>query len=279
MALDGEYDILLGLFVRLVQTQFGKSIPQGDEWLNDIQTLATKMFRHLASVRRLSEPGIVVGEGFPPVHFIDHSSVLVLTRAAFENYLVFFHLFGDPDRTRCKFRHNAWVLAGLTDRQGLPAREPAHIEQLASELRQIAELKTALTTSPFFTKFTPRQGVRVLSGDWRIERGWQEIAVAAGFHQKYFLSTYSFLCGYSHSSYLSALQVGQAGSVDQQFGLTQMCRCIGLVLMSHFAFTYAAIFGDANGVLVASTNVERIARKMANYLGGYGAALCRLTET
>jgi hypothetical protein len=137
LAFEAEYEVLLGLVVRLVQTQFGKAIEPGDEWLNDIQTLATKLFRHLSSLRRLSAPDCVEGEGFPPVRFIDHSSVLVLTRAAFENYLVFFHLFGEPgDRARCKFRHDAWVLAGLMDRQGLPARGAPQIQQLAVEMRQ-----------------------------------------------------------------------------------------------------------------------------------------------
>ena len=261
MAFDEEYDVLQGLFVHLVQTQFGKPIKQGDEWLNDIQTLATKLFRHLASIRRLSELGCVTGEGFSPVRFIDHSSVLVLTRAAFENYLVFFHLFGDSDKFRCKFRHDVWVLAGLIDRQGLPAREAAHIEKLAVEMQQIANLKATLERSPILAEFTPKKRARLLSGDWRIERSWQEIALAAGFHPKYFTSTYSFLCGYSHSNYLSALQVGQASSINQQSLLTQMCRGVGVVIMAHFAFTYAAIFDDADNVLTSQPHAERVARK------------------
>ncbi len=174
---------------------------------------------------------------------------------------MFFHLFGDPDRTCCKFRHSAWVLAGLIDRQGLPAREPAHIEQLAVELQQIADLKTAIEGSAFFSRFTPKQRIRLLAGDWRIERGWQEIAIAAGFHTKYFSSTYTFLCGYSHSSYLSVLQVGQARSIDLQSSLAQMCHGIGLVLMSHFVFACAEIFNDARVVLLASSGAEGVARK------------------
>lgn len=52
-------------------------------------------------------------------------------------------------------------------------------------------------------------------------------------------------------SYLSALQVGQAQSVEEQQILTQSILGIGVVLMAHFAFSYAGAFSNAERVLSA----------------------------
>lgn len=54
MSQDDEYRTLLELFVRLVESQAGKRIPPGEAWMNDAQTLAIKLFRHLSSMQSLA---------------------------------------------------------------------------------------------------------------------------------------------------------------------------------------------------------------------------------
>jgi hypothetical protein len=90
MSSDPDYSALLDLFVRLVESQAGRKIEPGDEWLNDAQILATKLFRHLVSMRTLAAGATVEYGGIPAVCFIDHASVKVAARAALETYLVFF---------------------------------------------------------------------------------------------------------------------------------------------------------------------------------------------
>ena len=90
MSSDADYSTLLDLFIRLVESQAGKKIKSGVEWLNDAQVLATKPFRHLVSMQALAAGATIEHDGIPRVFFVDHASVKVVARAALETYLVFF---------------------------------------------------------------------------------------------------------------------------------------------------------------------------------------------
>jgi hypothetical protein len=100
-----------------------------------------------------------------------------------------------------------------------------------------------------------------LKGEWKVGISWTDLGIEAGFHEKYFRNIYSYLCGYSHSSYISALQVGQANSVDIQKSLTRAILGIGVVIMAHYAFTYSRFFKRTEEVLSSNSEARRIAEK------------------
>lgn len=261
MPSGADYSTLLDLFIRLVESQAGKKIDSGDEWLNDAQVLATKLFRHLVSMQTVAAGATVEHDGIPVVFFVDHASVKVVARAALETYLVFFYLYGNSDRSLSEFRHKTWCLGGLVDRQQFHVSTEQGREVLAREKKQIEELKSKIESSPEIRTYTDKQRKKLLEGEWRIGNGWADLGVSAGFHEKYFKNIYGYLCGYSHSSYLSALQVGQAQSIADQQMLTQSILGIGVVLMAHFAFSYSAAFNTANVVLSANPSAMRVAEK------------------
>ncbi len=71
----------------------------------------------------------------------------------------------------------------------------------------------------------------------------------AGLSERYFRNIYPYLCGYSHSGYAAAMQVGQASDLAAQaeqskavFGVMSLC-------MARFAELYARLFPLAAGVL------------------------------
>lgn len=261
MSYAAEYSTLLDLFLRLVESQAGKKIKPGDEWLNDAQVLATKLFRHLVSMQTLAAGATLEHDGIPVVFFVDHASVKVVARAALETYLVFFYLYGNPDQSLCEFRHKTWCLGGLVDRQQFHVSTEQGHEVLAREKKAIEELMCKIESSPLIHTYTKRQRKELLKGKWRIGNDWADLGVCAGFHEKYFRNIYGYLCGYSHSSYLSALQVGQAQSNADQQILTQSILGIGVVLMAHFAFTYSAAFNTARAVLYANLSAMRVAER------------------
>ena len=149
-----DYAILLRIMVKLVQSQAGRSIDHGNEWLNDAQTLARKLFEHLASLQTLTNVHRVeIGQSHS-FDFIDHSSAKVVARAAFETYLVFFFIYGGSDRALSEFRHTIWKYGGLADRQkhrfaGAKAR---NIQ--AAEKVKMDRLKTEIETSPHLSAYT-----------------------------------------------------------------------------------------------------------------------------
>ena len=147
------------------------------------------------------------------------------------------------------------------DRQEFHVSTEQGREVLAREEKQIEELKSTIGSSPEIRTYTEKQRKKLLEGEWRIGNGWADLGVSAGFHEKYFKNIYGYLCGYSHSSYLSALQVGQAQSITDQQMLTQSILEIGLVLMAHFAFSYPAAFATASAVLSANPSAMSVAEK------------------
>jgi hypothetical protein len=261
MPYSSDYATLLDLFIQLVQSQAGQSIEPRKEWLNDAQTLSIKLFRHLVSMQTIAAGATVEQNNIPTVYFVDHASVKVVARAALETYLVFFYLYGSADRAASEFRHKTWHLGGLVDRQLFHASKNEHLEVLANERQQIDALKSEIEKAPQLQAYTQKQRAKLLEGDWRIGNGWSDLSVQAGFHEKYFKNIYGYLCGYSHSSYISALQVGQAQTIEDQQMLSQAILGIGVVIMAHFAFSYSGAFNSARAVLTANNEARRVAEK------------------
>lgn len=144
MSSGADYSTLLDLFIRLVESQAGRKIESGDEWLNDAQVLATKLFRHLVSMQTLAAGATVEHDGIRALFFVDHASVKVVARAALETYLVFFYLYGNSDQSLSEFRHKTWCLGGLVDRQQFHVSTEEGREVLAREKKQIEELKSKI---------------------------------------------------------------------------------------------------------------------------------------
>ena len=261
MLCDPDYSQLLNLFIQLVESQNGREIQPGNEWLNDAQVLATKLFRHLASMRCLAVESIVEAQDMPNITYIDHASIQVVTRAALETYLVFFFVYGDPDRELSAFRHKIWYISGLADRQKYSTRLKNSHEILEKEKQEMEKIVVEIKASPYFATYTEKQRSQVLKGNWRTGHSWTNLGSNAGFHAGYFNNIYNYLCGYSHSSYASALQVGQAHSIDEQQMLARSILEIGVVLMSHFAFSYPTVFPDARSVLASNVVAQGIAEK------------------
>jgi len=274
-ALTAEaYPVLLDLMIRLVNAQATQPMEKGQEWRNEAQTLAIKLFRHLTSMDSLAAGAMVKHSGGILLH-IDHASVHVIARAALETYLVWYYLYGSEDRELSKFRYLTWRLGGLMDRQKLHPITPESVEVINKEQLRAEQLKAQIATMPQFTAYSERQQRKLLEGDWKVIMGTADLATAAGFHGTYFRNVYSHLCGYSHASYISALQVGEAQSLEDQASLTGAMMSIGVVVLAHFACSYSRQFPPAQAVLDADPygklTAERFAIRADDLAETYGA--------
>lgn len=257
---EQPYSELLTLFYQLVQSRSGEEITSGDEWRGEAQWLCRKLFRHLISIKSLCEPRADCPPGMAPILYIDHSSVQVVMRAAMETFLVYFYIFGESDSPKSKFRHNTWYLGGLLDRQKLKtlASESQYDAHLASDRLEIGRLRVEIEANPYFAAYPPKQQRRLLDGDWKTGTNWGEIAVSAGFHRTYFDNMYSHSCGYSHSSYISAMQGAQARDLTAQRLLAEVNLGFGLQIMTHFIKSYIRTVGSAGAILVCDLDARRL---------------------
>jgi hypothetical protein len=257
------YPTLLGLMMRLVDSQAGKNIQPSEVWRNDAQTLALKLFKHLVSMHNLAEGATIQHPDGTSLMHIDHGSIIVLARAALETYLVWHYLYGQPANSNGRYRHLTWKLGGLMDRQGLHTLTQEGLDVQAKELIQVESLREEIRTFEEFQALSQRQQNKLLAGDWKIVLGTADLAVAAGFHGTYFKNVYSFLCGYSHASYISALQIAQAKTLEDQATMTRTIMGIGVVTMAHFSCSYPKQFPTAQAVLDADVQVKTIADRWA----------------
>jgi hypothetical protein len=258
----GESRLLLNLVVQLTNSQAGKAIPVGRLWMNDVQVLALKFYYHLASLHVLVQPVEMAMPQGTASH-IDHGSVLVLARAALETFLTFAHVFGCSEYDLREFRHMTWRCAGLLDRQKLPAsaRRPENKQKLVDEKASIETLRVNMQAHGRWMQHSEKERGAFLKGDWRAGRGWAAIGVAAGFHPVQIRELYSYLCGYSHTSWLSILQIRDARELSQQAAMTAMSVSTACVLMSFFALHYVALFPDAEHVLAAHPEAAALVQK------------------
>ena len=271
------YPTLLGLMMRLIDSQAGTDIPPGDAWRNDAQALGIKLFRHLVSMQTLAQGATIQHPDGTSIMHIDHGSIVVLARAALETYLVWHYLYGQPANSNGRYRHLTWKLGGLMDRQGLHTLSQKGLDVQAKELIQVESLREEIRTFAEFQALNPKHQKRLLAGDWKIVLGTADLAVAAGFHGTNFKNVYSFLCGYSHASYISALQIAQAETLEEQAAMSRTMMGIGVVTMAHFSCSYPKQFPSAQAVLDADAQVKTIADKwaiMAEHMNAtYGIAL------
>ncbi|MCX4151746.1 MULTISPECIES: hypothetical protein [Paraburkholderia] len=253
---------MLNLIVQLTNSQAGKAVPMGALWMNDAQVLALKFYYHLASLHVLVRPVEVVMPQGATSH-IDHGSVLVLARAALETFLTFAHVFGSAESDLRQFRHMTWRCAGLLDRQKLQAsaRRPENKQKLVNERASIETLRAEMQAHSRWVQHSEKEHGAFLKGDWRAGRGWAAIGVEAGFHPVLIRELYSYLCGYSHTSWLSILQIRDARELSQQAAMTAMSVSTVCVLMSFFALHYAALFPDAEHVLAAHPEATALIRR------------------
>jgi len=243
-----QFSELHALVIEMVDSPGGAPIPAGMAWMADRQTLSKKFAHHLHTLAGIHR-GSMLTVGGMGVSFIDHGSIKVIARAVLENFIVFAQIFGASDPEICRFRHMTWKLSGLIDRQSMSASTLDNKSRLSAERLQIDQLSAEVKAHTVFQTLTNGARKAILKGDWKTGRSWQTLAKEAGLSEIYFRNIYSYLCGYSHSSYAAALQVGQAKDLADQSSLSSSMFGVMCLCMARFATLYASLFPSARTVL------------------------------
>jgi regulator of RNase E activity RraB len=243
--IQNEYSDALTVMFNAVQGSVHE-FKEFEPWRADTHSLALKMYRHLTAIKALCEIGSDEQAGYSSSYYIDFSSAQIVTRAAIETFLTFAYVFGQEDLTLSKFRSEIWQLSGLADRQKLQPSTLDSEQKLATEKLDMEKLRTSIASSPHLSSiYTEKQATRILAGGWSQLRDWGELAEAAGIDSRYFENTYKHLCGFSHSSYISTLQISQARDMQTQLEMARACLCMCLFYTAHFVVTFSKISSSA----------------------------------
>lgn len=272
--IESRYADFLRLLIRMIEARADVTIPAGLEWQNDGRALAAQFAFHLHTIGLLNKGSDLVVDALS-ARIVDHGSVNVLARSAVEAYITYAFIFTDPDPEVCRFRHMAWQLGGLIDRQRLTATSAETRIKQDAEKALVDALQSELITHPLFSLLSPTEQKAFRAGKWTGGRHRQELAEAVGLHGEYFRNFYHYLCGYSHSSYAAALQVRDAGSFEVQRQLSTSILHSMLMVMAHFMTRFASNDSSAEQVLQASPDriwVERYCFPADQFDGLYKVA-------
>lgn len=181
--LDREYCQLMELFFHVVDSKAGQEVADDAAWFHDAENFAVKLFGHLGTIRHVwhgTNLPIIDGR---PRQYVDHSSITVLVRAAFETYLCYYYIYGD---IRCgigtrRLRHDIWSLGGLLDRQNATSIMDHGMPVLEQDRQVISRLLSSIETNPAFQTLTPKQQKKAKSGIWKLDNRWVDLAEIAGF--------------------------------------------------------------------------------------------------
>ncbi len=257
---DTEFKTLISLLLQLTEAQHGLPLQPGQTRLNDIQCLYVKLLQHLVTLDMISN-GITIRTNDATFVYIDHSSQKIITRAAVETYIVTYYISHAVDDEVLAFRHMAWRLEGLIDRKKLPALTESIQDKKASEKVLINTLIADIKSSKYFSQCSKKLQDRLLNGGWRGLSSWSELAESAGFNKKHFKGIYNYLCGYSHSSYASVLQISQLKELQDQKSFSDTIITFAKFLVAHAINAYADIFQSSQSVFKNNKDAYSLAQQ------------------
>lgn len=258
-----EYRHVMDLYVRVIESMAGVRITRKNEWLIDCENLAIKLFYHVGTLNYLAR-GTKLPKlgGVARTGFVDHSSIAAVTRSALQTYLTFYYIFIAPHSDAEKrFRYKTWELSSLIERQPFHAYSLTDKKLLRMEGELAEVLLDEIQADPIFQAFDAQHQEQATQDNLPQHSTWAELARLAGFDPAYFNGLYRYLSSHIHSGRLGTRQIGEESAGEDRDELTQACIGIGLLLMGHFIFDYAAIVPQAQPVLDADPFSAGIARE------------------
>lgn len=228
-----------------------------DAWYSHSHSLALKFFRHLSTVQHLCNPRI---DAITKDLIVDHSSVISVSRAAYETFLIFSHIFGPEDAALRRLRFALWSRAGLMERTKFAkARSPEQVAQLKSEQEDILALSSEIDASPLIGSiYSDDERRRMRKGEWSGVNKIRDLAAQAGLHEEHFQSIYKHSSGHSHSSYISALQVTQARDLETQYNLAIIALGNGLALIAYFLEIFCKLSPKAAAAIQEDEEAKKV---------------------
>ena len=242
-----DFPIALVALFNAVETSCD-DFEQIEPWYSLSHALALKFFRHLSTVQHLCVPKIDATTGDTVV---DHSSIISVSRAAYETFLIFSHIFGPEDKQLRRLRFALWNRAGLMERAKYTDPRTAEQEaQLNEEQTTIRELSKEIDGSTLAkTQYSPDELKRMNKGDWSGVNKIRDLAKQAGLNEEYFQNIYRHSSGHAHTNYISALQVTQARDLGTQLSLATPALGNCLTLLSYFILIFCKMSAKATNSL------------------------------
>lgn len=247
---------LLDLIAVILNANKGFRPATEREWY--AEGLANKFVNHAFTVIRLASTQNILELPSQKIEISALASIDVLTRAAFEAFLVFHYVFFMPkteEERDCKYL--AYRLGGILERQNLPASSEEFKLKLIEDRKAINEVIKHLEANKEFQSLGEKQKKGILKGNWR-SLSWSEIAKDVNLDSLIASHGYRHLCGYAHSSSLSVLQIKQAFEKGEERSLYDASVITVNVTMANMIYEYCELFPKAKEALSSQKGIDLV---------------------
>lgn len=236
-----DYLQLLDLLIEVIDALAGQRT--NIYKMESCNNLAIKIYFHCSTIYYLKNGTKVnlptlVDELFQ----IDFSSIMILTRTIFENFLKMCEVFFYPkDLDERKFQFALWELSGFVLRERIEIVAKAHLSKLEEHKRDIRRIRIDLINTNAFCKLSRGKRRRALRNG-KFPGTWREIARKSGFKSEKFLHMYALQSSHVHGDALSGAQVRDARTIQDQEELTTGNLWFAMVVMAKMIVLYARTF-------------------------------------
>jgi hypothetical protein len=234
-------------------------IPEGEAWRNDGQVLLIKGHHHLQTIRELATGRNIAADPRLVDPYVDHGSIGVLGRAAFECLLLFHFIFIDSSAAMQELRFSVWKYVGIRSRtklQGFQMMKGAVEKVRKEDMQRLHELQEAIEGNELFMKMDKNVRHNALHKDGvRLGHHWTDIAQRAGMPRIYAADMYRHLCEYTHSGPVSAWQIRDASADKSGETLASGVITFCTMLLNETMITYARRFPPAHRTVFSDADL------------------------
>lgn len=197
----------IGFLLELVNSLNEEKV-ELEEWKVWSKPLLFKLTFHVGSFLKLFS-GTSLDLKNQQLTIFDEPTVLIMFRVIMENYLTFYYLYCDNISDEEKsFRINVWKYSGLKQRSTFRVTTEASKKKMQNEQQEIMILQKVINESPFFNSFAKDEKKLILKGvKPRLMNSWGQLNNLSGFQVDLFKNLYGFKSNYSHSEFISVMQV------------------------------------------------------------------------
>lgn len=142
---------------------------------------------------------------------LDYSSLTLLSRSLFENYLIFNYLYiATKNEIEVEFRVKIYELSGLSNRQGISAKSFETEQMKKNEFRQMELLINEIQANPLFNKIDRKLQKEIING----KRGrpaklfsWGQLFEISPLRNSIFKDLWNIYSNHAHSEFIGILQI------------------------------------------------------------------------
>lgn len=238
------------------------------ERLTMAQGLSNKFIEHAVTILHLSS-GINLALPSFRFIFVDLVSMNVLTRASFEAFLTFHHVFYSPrTKVEADFRYLMYKATGILERHDFPTVIEKFEKIRLEDEKELAKIREKLETNVVFLSLNQRQRTRFFEGKelnlWRWDPNakkvlsWREIAIHAKLGEMIASHVYRLLAGQAHSSFLSVFQ--SLGTRKSESQAKDVIFVMGVMnpMIANMVREYCGLFPKAQEALRKDIEVSGI---------------------